>query len=233
MLALLHGLLSLTFPVDCLACGEIALSGAFCPVCGALVEPRPGPNCAICDGAVALGEGECLRCMAHPPPYERAWGVFDYVGPAGDAIRAGKYHGRPEALPAVAKALVAHLPSELRADPPHAVVAVPLHPKRAAEQRAPQVLAIAVAKALGRPCRTQTIVRVRETRAQAGLSERDRQRNVAGAFGPGPAIPPPDVLLVDDVLTTGATVRAATEALMRSGAVRVRVLAATLSERAL
>lgn len=231
MLGLMHGLLALTFPLDCLSCGELAQGEPFCEVCRRHLVPRDGPRCQICDARVAAPQTRCGRCVAEPPPFERAWALFDYIGPVGDAIRAGKYDNRPEAMPAVGRLLAANLPPGLEGA--GAVVPVPLHPRRLARRKidAPLLLARIAAKRLGLPCLPRGLQRVKDTRPQAGLTERERRENVRGAFAIGRARPPPEVLLVDDVMTTGATVRAAAAVLREAGVARVRVLTVAVAER--
>lgn len=234
MLSLLSGLASLTFPVDCLACGELTPDGrAFCEACRRLIEPRKGPRCPRCDTGVPSAEGACSRCRDAPPDFERAFGVFDYLGPVGDALRGGKYHGRPEAMPALGALLRVTLPEALRLDPPAAVVPVPLHPARLRRRPldVPRFLATSVARALGARLVHRALTRIRDTRPQAGLCEADRWLNVADAFAPDKGGVPADVLLVDDVATTGATLRAAAQALAGAGARRIRVLALAVSDR--
>jgi len=183
--------------------------------------PAPGPA------------GRCGECISLPPPFERAWGCFDYSGPVGDAIRAGKYGGRVDGLPVVARALAARLPHELCRDPPEVVLPMPLHWRRldARGFSPPLQLASAVAGHLRVARRSRWLRRVRHTPRQAGLSDRQRRTNVRGAFRASHRVRGRDVLLVDDVLTTGATARAAAKVLGRAGAGRVRVLAAAYVAR--
>jgi predicted amidophosphoribosyltransferase len=169
----------------------------------------------------------------HPPAFESAFGVFDYLGPVGDALRGGKYHGRPEAMPALGALLRASLPTALRLDPPKVVVPVPLHLARLRRRPldVPRFLATSVARGLGARIAPRALTRIRDTRPQAGLCEADRWVNVADAFAPGRRGVPADVLLVDDVATTGATLRAAAQTLAGAGAGRIRVLTLAVSDR--
>ena len=232
---LFQGLLDLLWPCTCLGCGVHVLRPGFCGPCADLVCPRDGAQCARCDTTLPTEAPvhTCGRCLTHPPAFARAWGAFDYAGPVGEAIRAGKYQGRLDGLPAVARALAAALPPALRADPPQAVLPMPLHPKRLHTRRldAPLVLAAAVARSLGVPLCPRVAIRQRDTPPQAGLSEVARRANVQGAFAVRRP-PPADVLVVDDVVTTGATADALCAVLTQAGARRVRVLAAAAVERA-
>ncbi|MCB9545587.1 MAG: ComF family protein [Myxococcales bacterium] len=231
---LVEGALDLLWPCTCLCCGEPTPRPGFCPPCTSLISPRDGPRCTRCDAALPTAgpAHECGRCLARKPRFSRGFGIFDYAGPIGDAIRAGKYQRRPDGLPAVARALRAALPAELRADPPGAVLPVPLHLRRVLARRVdpPLELAAAVAAELGVPLAARVLVRTRDTPAQAGLSEVARRENVRGAFAVRRP-PPADVLLVDDVATTGATLDAVARVVARAGAERVRVLSAAAVNR--
>lgn len=235
MLGVLQGLLGLTFPTDCLACGEFTNGEPYCEACVRLVVPRAGTRCGCCDTRTSGLHRLCGRCLTEPPSFQRVFGLFDYIGPVGDAIRAGKYEARPEALPTVADLVRKYMPRELRASPPEAVVPVPLHPKRLARRGVdvPAVLGRTVARALQVSCASRAVQRTRDTRPQAGLSERARRDNLAGAFAPGRTAMPRDVLIVDDVMTTGATARAVASVARLAGAVRIRVLVAAVADRTL
>lgn len=230
-----RGVLALTWPVDCLGCGIPVVEPGVCAECGLLLEVRDGPRCRRCDADLPVPgpERTCGRCLGRPPVFERAWGRFDYAGPVGEAIRAGKYRGRPDALPFVARLLEAHVPDALRERPPDLVVPVPLHPRRLAQRgvHAPLLLARAVGRALDVPVASRRLVRTRDTPAQAGLDDRARRRNVRRAFAVRGEVAGREVLLVDDVMTTGATVDEAARTLRRADAAGVRVLAAALVSR--
>jgi ComF family protein len=230
--AALGALLELVFPPRCAACRGPVEAEPFCPVCAGAVDPVP-PGCARCGhpGAQAL----CGACVAAPPAFRavRAGGLFG--GPLADAIHAFKYGGRP----ALARPLGAWLAAQVF--PPAAplpaealVVSVPLARGRRIERGYDQaaLLADALARAAGaRGRRARAVLRrVRETPPQVGKSRGERARNVAGAFEATQAVAGREVVLVDDVVTTGATADAAATALHRAGARSVVVVALARAE---
>jgi ComF family protein len=151
--------------------------------------------------------------------------AYAYGGPLADAIVRLKYAGRTDFVPPLAALLVeAVLGHAGRVD---RVVPVPLHPSRLRARGFNQsaLLAAPVARALGVALDVEALVRVRETREQAGLSQKARSHNLDGAFavrGPRRA---GRVLLIDDVRTTGATLAAAAAALTTSGCAAVYTFA--------
>ena len=186
-----------------------------------LVAPQ---FCPGCDELLPLTEqGFCETC--DPLLERRTLGpaAYDYGGPMAVAIRELKYQQRIDlAAPLAAllgEAAAIHLG---RVD---VVVPIPLHPTRLAERGYNQsaLLAEGVARRLAIPMSATRLVRVRPTPPQAGLDRRRRELSVHGAFEAKPG--PRRVLLVDDVRTTGATLRAGCAALYRRGATEVRALA--------
>ena len=192
--------------------------------------------CAACGRRPAGVHGACGTCRARfedlgaggaepagPERVEVAWsGPYD--GPYRRAVRALKYGARRD----VARPLGRSLAARVRAEgwPVARVAHVPLHPGRRIRRGYDQaeLLARRVAAELGAPFRP-TLRRVRPTRRQARLEGRARQANVDGAFRSAP-VPPVPVLLVDDVLTTGATTSACAAALRAAGARSVRIAVA-------
>ncbi|MEE2788615.1 MAG: double zinc ribbon domain-containing protein [Myxococcota bacterium] len=218
------------FPAKCYSCGQFVRKIGFCPPCKARLTPRPPHRCTQCDRLfrAASAPHRCGDCLRRNAPFDSVHGVFEYEGPAGLAIRNGKYQCWPEALDALGRSVAMHLPASLISEPPSIVIPMPLHSKRRVKRgfSPPAILARHIGRALGRPLLRNGLVRNVHTRDQAGLTARERQANVAGAFRIGVLKDADDVLLVDDVFTTGSTLRAASRVLRRHGAQRIRGLCA-------
>jgi ComF family protein len=222
--ATVGALLDLVFPPRCAACGEGVEAEPFCPVCAGAVDAVPA-GCARCGhpGASPL----CGACAADPPAFDavRAGGLFG--GPLADAVHAFKYGGRA----ALARPLGAWLASRIALPAGAAVAAVPLARGRRIERGYDQaaLLADALARAAGARRERAVLRRVRETPPQVGKTRAERARNVARAFEATRAVGG-DLVLVDDVVTTGATADAAAGALRRAGARSVVVVALARAE---
>lgn len=224
--AALGALLDLVYPPRCAACGEPAGDGPFCEVCAGAVDPVP-PGCGRCGqpGPDVL----CGACHAAPPAFDavRAGGLLG--GPLADAIHALKYRNRP----ALARPLGAWLAARAPLASGAVVVSVPLARGRRVERGYDQAALLAdhLARAAGSRTRLRgALVRIRETPPQVGRTREERARNVAGAFLAAAGLEGKDVVLVDDVVTTGATADAAATALRRAGARSVVVVALARAE---
>lgn len=224
--------LNAVLPPRCLACGAtVAETGALCGPCWEGVQFLAPPMCGQCGYPFELdpkGHSLCGACLARAPAYDRARAVMAYDAGSRPLLLAFKHADRTEAAPALAKWL-ARAGADLLADA-EAVVPVPLHNRRLFRRRYNQ--AALLAHALGRtgdvPVLPQLLRRVRNTPSQGRLSASGRKRNVAGVFKVTPhqleRVAGKRILLVDDVLTTGATVEACARVLKRAGAKGVDVL---------
>ena len=218
-------LLDALFPPRCAACDELLPARErpsrpleLCAVCEVSVEPV-GPACARC-GLPGDAVEACPFCEADPPAFDGATAAWLYGGAAVDLLHRFKYEHRPHYA-----APLGELLSRLALPEADLVTHVPLHAARRRERSYDQALylAQALARSRGLPCES-LLLRVRSTGRQVGRSREERRRNVAGAFSAARPVRARSVWLVDDVLTTGATVEACAQALADAGACRVHVV---------
>jgi ComF family protein len=174
-----------------------------------------------------LGQGLISpQAMADPPAFARARAVARFEdGPARTLTHRLKYSDRAELAQPIAR-WMARAGADVLADA-DLLTPVPLHALRLWRRRFNQAAALAAEiSRTGKPCNLGALLRVKATRSQIGLSRAQRAENVQGAFraAAGAPVRGLNVVLIDDVLTSGATANAASRALLRAGAKRVDVL---------
>jgi ComF family protein len=220
----------LLYPRSCVECDEIITSPAdsdtpFCLNCFAKVRRITGPTCFICNvpfvSAAATShspEQQCADCREDPTSFEKAITPFFYDPPLSTAICKFKYEKQTYLAHFFVRLTVERL-AHLNVD---RVMAVPLHPNRLRHREFNQSLLLAkgIAETLSIPLSIDALIRTRETVPQVGLSKKEREENIKGAFGVARPNEVLDerILLVDDVYTTGATLKEGARVLMQEGA---------------
>lgn len=222
----------LVVPPVCLACqAPLAVHDALCAACWRRVSFIRAPLCDQLGIPLPYDTGGRMlsgAAMASPPPWDRARAVAGFDSVMRELIHKLKYADRHDARRLFGRWL-ADAGRELLADA-DMLIPIPLHPRRLWTRRFNQaaILCSELSRLSGVPTDPFVLARVKATPSQVGLTEVERRSNTAGAFAVTPGasarIEKKKVLIVDDVVTTGATVGACARVLRRSGAARIDVL---------
>ena len=229
---LLNRLLDIVFPPQCVSCDTlVGAYGTLCQPCWQRIGFITPPMCHACGLPFEYELGQqalCGECLHNLPPYAKARAAVRYDEHSRALVLQLKYADQTQ-LASVYAPWLARAGREL-IEHSEVIVPVPLHYWRFIGRRYNQsaLLAYALSTHCELPVLPDALQRTRATKAQAGLTRRQRQDNVRGAFNVHarhlPAIKGKHVLLVDDVMTTSATAAQCTKALLAAGALQVQVL---------
>jgi ComF family protein len=229
--AVLGAALDVALPPLCPACRELVGGNGLCASCWSKLSLIAPPYCERLGIPFAYDPGPgvlSMQAIADPPAYTRARAAVRYDEIARKLVHSLKYGDRLDLAPTAGQ-WMARAGRELL-DGADALVPVPLHWRRLWTRRFNQsaLLAKAIAQAAGMPVAENALRRIKATPQQVGLSQKERASNVQGAF----RVPPEGraevkgrrLVLIDDVLTSGATADACARALLRAGAANVDVI---------
>lgn len=208
--------LDLVFPQRCVCCDEFG--SLICEQCSGTMTPAAPPRCDVC-WTPRDQQNVCRDCREKQPAFQQMRTAFVYQGVARDAVIALKFGGLSSIAPLMA-ALIDEQLSDWR-PPVNAIVPVPLAAgrKRSRGYDQAEIIAKELARRWGLPCEPRALRRARWTEPQVDQADESaRRRNVKDAFALGSRGVESGVLLVDDVVTTGATLDACANVLVQGGA---------------
>lgn len=213
-------------PQQCLLCAAPAVARALCADCYTRLPWLTAARCPQC--ALPTHDGRvCGACLAHPPRFDGVTAAFAYAWPLAPLIHHYKYAGNLALASVLAQALAARL-----AGGADLVIPMPLAPARLRSRGFNQALEIArvVSRVTGVPLAAHACRRVRDSTPQAALPWKERAKNIRGAFVCDADLSGMRVAVIDDVMTTGATLNELARNLRQAGAIEIQgwVVARTL-----
>jgi ComF family protein len=228
-----RGLLARLWPQKCFVCGGRAGLTVVCAACEDILPWHDCPSCPSCALPVPQGQ-TCGRCLKHPPHFDATLAAFEYEHPVREMIMALKFGAAFAVRDMLVSGLLAVVSDagDMKAD---LIVPMPLHRLRIAERGFNQSMELArgVGPALDVPVMPRLVERDVDTRHQTGMPLRQRIKNVRGAFRCVESIAGKRVLVIDDVMTSGATLNELARTLKLAGAAHVSnlVVARTLRSK--
>lgn len=226
---MLQGLIRLLYPPACWVCGNLApeRTPLLCPRCIAELTHDPHPTCPRCSSTIGpysnVANG-CPACRNESFAFDRVFRLGPYEGRLREVVLRMKHPSGEDLADAMGALWATEVAAWMRDVPIDAVVPVPLHWTRRWRRgfNQSEVLARKVAESLGVPCRPRLLRRIRRTGDQKGLPPTARRENMHNAFR-ATGLAGGSILLIDDVMTTGATAHEAARALRKGGAKRIVV----------
>jgi ComF family protein len=194
---------------------------------------RNEPACSVCAEPLpaAYEPRVCGACLRNPPPFESSFVPYRYAYPLDHLVQGLKFRHELPCGRVLGQLFAACLLAR-GAPLPHAIVPVPLALRRYRQRGYNQAieLALSIRRVTGVAVQSDIATRQRETAEQAGLDRKARRRNVTGAFAVVAPLQAQHIAILDDVVTTGSTVRELADGLRRAGAQRIEVWAIARTE---
>lgn len=223
---LYDGLIGFVYPPQCVICESLHEGEHFfiCPRCENSLEKPDYPFCLKCRNPISPGEGSCKICGGRPA-IVRVWSLGSFDDFFRPLIHAFKYAGIIPVGKYLSQRLAEMIQGSLNIDAVDNVIPIPLHPSRQRKRgfNQSQLIAKIIALTLETEYVPDSLIRIKKTRDQTGLNQRERIDNMRGAFALSKSadLKAGHILLVDDVTTTGATAMEAARVLKSGGATRI------------
>lgn len=221
----------------CLLCGADVTGAPLCPGCLADLPRLPEHRCPVCALPTPMGE-ICGGCLKHPPAFDSTRAVFQYAYPLDALLQHYKYGQGLHLAGFLAEQLAAEITTGITMgidSRPDLVIPMPLHPRRLKERGYNQAGEIAkrLAHRLDLPLAITACTRAKDAPPQASLPLKERRKNIRGAFECKADLSGKRIALIDDVMTTGASLSELAKAVKKAGATEVEawVVARTLPMR--
>ncbi|MFH1877155.1 MAG: double zinc ribbon domain-containing protein [Candidatus Omnitrophota bacterium] len=218
----------LLFPRLCFACEEKIRTGFLCPPCTNKIKFLRPPVCRLCSSVISNNtSGLCRSCRSRPAPYERLVSVAGYQEPLISLIHTFKYQHCDYLHYFLTNIMQEHLERiGMHAYGYDYVTAVPMHPEKLKSRGYNQaaLLAASLAKYFTIPFKNDIIYERKPKASQTTLTKLKRQENVQGLFSASEAARGARIILVDDIVTTGATIRECATALKIRGALAITAI---------
>ncbi len=227
---LVRGIKDILYPKTCIVCKDslkdkFAVEGMVCNICWGKIKINKPPFCQACGRHLEknnLTKSLCPICLKRRLHFDRAFSPYAYEGTIKDLIHKFKYQDKDYLGKMLAKPMVNfireyHLPIDYL----NLIIPIPLHPARLREREFNQahILSELIAEEFNKPLSPNTLTRIRHTKTQTELDTNERFNNIKGSFSlKDKGIKGKNILLVDDVLTTGATCSEAALTLKNAGA---------------
>lgn len=204
----------------CVLCGSMSRHGLWCNACERGLPFLRAPLCLVCATPIPDGAA-CGHCLAHPPKFCRTTAVFAYTFPINKLIQKLKYGDQLALAEILAKQLAYRVD---RTHLPDCIIPMPLHTNKLQHRGYNQamLLAIGLARELDIELLGHACVRVRDTVSQSTLPFKERGRNMRNAFVCNVDLNGKKVVLVDDVMTSGASLNALASTVLKHGAAEVQ-----------
>lgn len=230
---MINKILNILFPEVCPVCKRPSSehrTAPICPMCWQTISVYKGPLCQRCGKPLVSDVSiTCRNCLEDEPPFEYARSAGLYEAVLKEAINLFKYHRiKRLSKPLSEIMLEIKIPKDI-----DVIVAVPMHKKRLSQKEFNHsaLLAKHLADSIGIKLIPDYLIKIKETHPQVGLNAKERMENIKGTFGitNKDLIKKKNIMLVDDVVTTGATIRECSRLLKHDGAGNIYILALAYS----